>query len=676
MVERTRTSFAKPAFSFECIFTGSHMVDDEASSSDAKGREPGASARAGGGRLAGLFRKMAWYQRRKSCVSHNKVELSIITVCLASLKSKPSLVASRRIGETQKDAADILTALFLREKIPSLIISSWQERMRKILLLLTFLQLFCCSAATKQPDDFLVEGLDEIEPAFAEFQGKMYSGRIPMDNENRHGKLQFWLFAPSHPTTSDTLTIWLNGGPGCSSFSGGVFIEIGPVTVLMNPAGVCCIDQNVPFVYNPNAWTQATHMLFVEQPIGVGFSEGEPPPQDEVDVARDFHAFLDNFYSIFTSYQQFDLYIFGESYAGMYIPSIALEVYEHAPSIRLKGVGIGNGLLDSKVQGPIRIDYAYFHGMIDSYTRESLHTLWNECIQNATAMKDPFHAFDVPDDCGLLSAISDATGANLLPDLPNGPNIYDVTTWDPYLVLKGNNSISRFYNNPAVKRKLHAPLDTYWQGCVPGAGRRRRLESSYLIHDGPISVVPYIAKLLNGGIRVLLYGGDRDMACNVIGTDKLLNGMKWKGADQWYSTRRGLWTYEGKPAGYIKALDNLQFLVLYNSGHLAPYNIPEHALDLITRFLTNTSFYNYDLPNFASYVDANDANKVGSSTSSSSEMADELISFTSQDESTNQSQSRRSWNDLFSLLVAFVGGVGTALAFQKIRRTRGYNRIQ
>jgi hypothetical protein len=161
------------------------------------------------------------------------------------------------------------------------------------------------------------------------------------------------------------------------------------------------------------------------------------------------------------------------------------------------------------------------------------------------------------------------------------------------------------------------------------------------------------------------------MACNVIGTDKLLNDMKWKGADQWFSTPRGLWTYEGKPAGYIKALQNLQFLVLYNSGHLAPYNIPEHALDLISRFLTNTTFYDYELPNFASYMDDNDANEVQSSV-----IVDKMLPFTIQDESMNHQSKSRHWNSVFPLLAAFVTGVGTALAFQNIRRTRGYNRIQ
>lgn len=232
--------------------------------------------------------------------------------------------------------------------------------MRWIHLLLVSLSLSCLSCdATKQeqhvPADFLVENLDEIEPAFSEFDGQMFSGLLPMDNKNAHGKLQFWLFAPTSPTASNTLTIWLNGGPGCSSFFAGVFFEHSPVTVPLSPAGSCCISQNAPFVYNHNAWTTATHMLYIEQPIGVGFSSGSPPPQDEHDVARDFHAFLDNFYSTFTLYQNYELYIFGESYAGMYVPAIAHELYKNAPSsIPLTGIGIGNGLLDSRVQGAIR----------------------------------------------------------------------------------------------------------------------------------------------------------------------------------------------------------------------------------------------------------------------------------------------------------------------------------
>jgi len=190
-------------------------------------------------------------------------------------------------------------------------------------------------------------------------------------------------------------------------------------------------------------------------------------------------------------------------------------------------------------------------------------------------------------------------------------NVYDVTTWDPYAILAGDNSINHFYNNPVVKDKMHAPVNAYWLGCIPGAGRRllvvqqdeskgrhRELMASLLIHDAPISTIPYVAELLDGGVRVLAYNGDRDMACNAAGTEQLLNAMEWKGARSWYGTARGLWAVDTEPAGYAKSLDGLSFVVIINSGHLAPYNRPAVALDLITRFLRNESLYDYDLPNF------------------------------------------------------------------------------
>jgi carboxypeptidase C (cathepsin A) len=104
-------------------------------------------------------------------------------------------------------------------------------------------------------------------------------------------------------------SLLLLGGPGCSSFSAGIMFEHSPVTVPLNPAGWCCEAQDEPLVYNRYAWTNATVMLYVEQPIGVGFSEATndtPEPSSEDDVAADFDAFLQNFYKVFNGYEQPD----------------------------------------------------------------------------------------------------------------------------------------------------------------------------------------------------------------------------------------------------------------------------------------------------------------------------------------------------------------------------------
>ena len=84
-------------------------------------------------------------------------------------------------------------------------------------------------ASCFDPSDFLVEGLEEIEHAFSSYNGTMYSGLLPIDvdeslDKEPRGKLSFWLFNPDE--SKDSLTIWLNGGPGCSSYAAGLFMEV------------------------------------------------------------------------------------------------------------------------------------------------------------------------------------------------------------------------------------------------------------------------------------------------------------------------------------------------------------------------------------------------------------------------------------------------------------------
>ena len=143
--------------------------------------------------------------------------------------------------------------------------------------------------------------------------GESYAGLLPV-SEAKHEtqELYFWFFPSSNTAASNEITIWLNGGPGCSSLEG-------------------LLQENGPFLWqygtlkpvpNPWSWTNLTNMVWVEQPVGTGFSRGKPTATDEKQVANQFLGFFKNFVNTF-GLQGRKVYIAGESYAGYYVPYIA-----------------------------------------------------------------------------------------------------------------------------------------------------------------------------------------------------------------------------------------------------------------------------------------------------------------------------------------------------------------
>ena len=168
-------------------------------------------------------------------------------------------------------------------------------------------------------------------------------------------------------------------------------MENSPVTQPLHDAGYCCLDSTPNFGINEHSWTRATTMLYIEHPIGTGFSHGNAFPENEDEASGDLDAFLQNFLRVFDRFQDYNLYITGESYAGMFVPSIAryinrankkavadqkLGKKNDRINVRLKGAALGNGWIDARIQGPATIDYSWWHGLIDKPTRDSLHVEW------------------------------------------------------------------------------------------------------------------------------------------------------------------------------------------------------------------------------------------------------------------------------------------------------------
>ena len=65
---------------------------------------------------------------------------------------------------------------------------------------------------------------------------------------------------------------------------------------------------------NPWAFNKLVHTVWIEQPVGTGFSTGTPTATSEEDIAEQFMGFWKNFVDTF-SLQGYTVYIAGESYA-------------------------------------------------------------------------------------------------------------------------------------------------------------------------------------------------------------------------------------------------------------------------------------------------------------------------------------------------------------------------
>ena len=95
---------------------------------------------------------------------------------------------------------------------------------------------------------------------------------IEVGSANSGRYLHYWLVLSSNNPATDPITLWLNGGPGCSSLDG-FFYENGPFSFTGNTGS----DGLPELVVNPNSWNTVSNMLYLESPSGVGFSYSNNP---------------------------------------------------------------------------------------------------------------------------------------------------------------------------------------------------------------------------------------------------------------------------------------------------------------------------------------------------------------------------------------------------------------
>nr|GMD89019.1 Serine carboxypeptidase-like 40 [Ipomoea batatas] len=421
------------------------------------------------------------------------------------------------------------------------------------------------------PQDGLKES-DMIETLPGQSKGvdfAQYAGHVTVDPVT--GKALFYYFteSPQNPS-SKPLVLWLNGGPGCSSLGGGAFGELGP----FRPA-----KDGKSLNSNPYAWNNVANIIFLESPIGVGFSYSNTSSDyDNVgdeSTAQDSYTFLVNWLERFPEYKTRDFYITGESYAGHYIPQLAQLIlhnnqHTNQSRINLKGIAIGNAYVDYEANLQGLADYYWSHALISDELYKNILSTCNFSIPSATS-----------DECLDLvyGQIRDESGNIYSYDIyaplcGSGTTSYSISGYDPCTA----DYTYTYLNTLQVQAALHANITATphpWDKC------NLTLHGAWKV---PPTVLPVITELMGTGIRIWLYSGDTDNAVPITDTRYALYKLGVTVKTPWYP-----WYLPGyEVGGYVEEYENITLVTVRGSGHFVPSYQPARALVLFSSFINGT----------------------------------------------------------------------------------------
>ncbi|KAE9408693.1 alpha/beta-hydrolase [Gymnopus androsaceus JB14] len=426
--------------------------------------------------------------------------------------------------------------------------------------------------------------------------GPSWSGLLPISGDpNETRKLFFWFWPTSNITNADKLLFWTNGGPGCSSLEG-FLQENGPISWSWG--------QSEP-TPNQFAWTQLAHMLWVEQPVGTGFSQGTPNITNDDELAAQITGFFGQFLEVFSELKGLDFYLSGESYAGFYVPYIANFIYENPGLIdlNLKGISIADPSLSyDVVQDEIpALRFARAHEDVFPFTDAQWAEFQNisdtcgytdyldQFVTYPPAGQLPFPAGveegtfgTLKSGCRLHSPIQEAVGV-LNPVF----DVYRVTdTWPSlWSVLGFPESTQQFiyFNRSKTRYMLLTSTGKFVQ----------RTRSTSMLKDvqGNDQSIPSMLSIFPNVIekseRVIVVHGLNDFILVAEGTRIAIQNMTWNGAQGFQTPiENQSFTVENFGVfGNEHTERGLTYVEFYYSGHMTPQFVPWAAFNGISFLL-------------------------------------------------------------------------------------------
>ncbi|KAG8645695.1 hypothetical protein MANES_10G085000v8 [Manihot esculenta] len=127
-------------------------------------------------------------------------------------------------------------------------------------------------------------------------------------------------------------------------------------------------------IQNEYSWTKVANIIFLDAPVGTGFSYSKSQEGYYTSDTLSSKAIYEFLRKWITNHRKFinnPLYIAGDSYSGMIVPIVTVEVAEgnrarHKPYLNLQGYIVGNPVTDLHNDENSRVEYFYRVGLIST----------------------------------------------------------------------------------------------------------------------------------------------------------------------------------------------------------------------------------------------------------------------------------------------------------------------
>ena len=298
----------------------------------------------------------------------------------------------------------------------------------------------------------------------------------------------------------------------------------------------------------------------------------------------------------FPAFSGRDLWLAGESYAGITVPFVSRAVLASGDprlAASLRGILIGNGALKSSdghegVLDMQRMQHASNHGLFSAALRARIDatcTNWTEprppacqsLLDDAQAEMGPLSIYNIEDTCldgsPQARALLRSAGKQLPPAARRaGENACTAR----------DDALTAYLNEPSVQAALHvgegAAVLGPWAECAGGGTlnyTRDAVDETKEVYPG----------LLAAGLHVLIFNGDQDECIPFNHDETWTRGMGFEVREEWRP-----WLLDQQVAGYVTewvppaANGRFAFATVKRAGHEVPMYQPERALALLERF--------------------------------------------------------------------------------------------